>query len=63
MSEAGLRQRGLFSVQGPGEYARDLEARLSEPTRREQLLDLIRLVEEERSLMGMASHLVIVAEK
>ena len=63
VSEAGLRQKGLFSVQGPGEYARDLEACLSEPTRRDQLLELIRLVEEEPTLMGMASHLVIVAEK
>ena len=63
VSEAGLCQRGLYSVQGPGEYARDLEARLSEPARRGQLLELIRLVEEERTLMGMASHLVIVAEK
>ena len=50
-------------MQGPGEYARDMEARLSEPTKKGQLLELIRLVEEERTLMGMASHLVIVAEK
>ncbi len=63
VSEARLRQKGLFSAQGPGEYASDLEARLSEPTRRAKLLELIRLVEEERTLMGMASHLVIVAEK
>ena len=61
--DAGLRQMGLFSVQGPGEYARDLEERMSDPVRRDQLLDLVRLVEEERTLMGMASHLVLVAEK
>ena len=63
VAEAGLHQKGLFSVQGPGEYASDLEARMSDPDRRRQLLDLIRLVEEERTLMGMASHLVVVAEK
>jgi ubiquinone/menaquinone biosynthesis C-methylase UbiE len=63
VAEAGLHQKGLFSVQGPGEYAVDLEARMSDPARRRQLLDLVRLVEEERTLMGMASHLVIVAEK
>ena len=62
-AEAGLHQKGLFSVQGPGEYAVDLEARMSDPARRRQLLDLVRLVEEERTLMGMASRLVIVAEK
>ena len=63
VAEAGLRQKGLFSVQGPGEYAKDLGSRMSDPVRRKQLLDLIRLVEQERTLMGMASHLVVVAEK
>lgn len=63
MAEAGLYQKGLLSVQGPGEYATDLDDRMSDPVRREELLGLIRLVEEERTLMGMASHLVLVAEK
>ena len=63
VAEAGLRQIGLFSVQGPGEYAKDLDARMSDPVRREQLLELIRLVEGERTLMGMASHFATVAEK
>ena len=53
----------MFSVQGPGEYATDLGGRMSDLEKREQLLDLIRLVEEERTLMGMASHLVVAAEK
>ena len=61
--EAGFNLRGLFSVQGPGEYATDLDERMADPRRREQLLDLIRMVEQERTLMGMASHLVVVAEK
>ena len=63
IAEARLNQKGLFSVQGPGEYAEDLESRMSDPERRRQLLDLVRLVEEERTLLGMASHMVIVAEK
>ena len=63
VAEAGLHQKGLFSVQGPGEYAEDLESRMSDPDGRRQLLALVRLVEEERTLMGMASHLVIVAGK
>ena len=31
VAEAGLHQKGLFSVQGPGEYAVDLESRMSDP--------------------------------
>ena len=63
IAEAGLHTKGLFSVQGPGEYATDLDDRMSDPVRRDQLLALIRLVEEERTLMGMASHIVLVAGK
>ena len=63
VAEVGLRQKGLFSVQGPGEYAKDLDDRMADPRKREQLLDLVRLVEQERTLMGMASHFVVTAEK
>ena len=61
--KAAFNLKGLFSVQGPGEYATDLGDRMTDPRKREQLLDLIRLVEQERTLMGMASHLVAAAEK
>ena len=63
VAEAGFSIRSLFSLQGPGEYATDLDGRMSYPEKGEQLLDLLRLVEEERTLMGMASHLVVAAEK
>ena len=63
IAEAGFRQEALLSVQGPGEYATELDERLSDPDRREQLLGLIRRVETERTLLGMASHFVVIAEK
>ena len=63
VAEAGFRQIDLLSVQGPGEYTADLEERLSDPVRREQLLDLIRRVEREKTLLGMASHFVVIAER
>lgn len=61
--EAGFDQKGLYSVQGPGEYATELDERMSDPDKKEQLLDLIRLVEEERTLLGRSSHFVVIAEK
>ena len=63
IAEAGFRQKALLSVQGPGEYAIELDERLSDLDRREQLLSLIRRVETERTLLGMASHFVVIAEK
>ena len=61
--EAGFSQRSLYSVKGPGEFAADLEERMSDPSKRAQLLDLIRSVEQEMILMGMSSHFVVVATK
>ncbi len=61
--EAGFRQRGLFTVQGPAQFAPDLDARMADPARRAQLLDLSRLAEQEVTLLGAASHIALVAEK
>ncbi len=61
--EAGFDCRYLCSVQGPGQLATDLEGRMSNPAKRAQLLDLIRLVEQERTLLGVSTHFVVVATK
>ena len=59
--ESGFCQKGLFSVQGPAQFAPDLETRMAHPARRAQLLDLIRRVEQEETLLGAASHFAAVA--
>ena len=61
--EVGFDQRSVLSVEGPGEVAINLEERMSDPTKRAQLLDLIRSVEQEKTLMGVSSHFVVVATK
>ena len=63
VSETGFGQWGLYSVKGPGELAKDLEARMSDTKRRAQLLDLVRSVEREKTLLGVSSHFVVVATK
>lgn len=61
--EAGFDCSYLCPVQGPGELAADLEERMVDPAKRKQLLELIRSVEQEKSLMGISSHFVVVATK
>ena len=61
ISESGFRQKGLYSVQGPAQFAPDVEARMADPAKRGQLLDLIRLVEQEPTLLGAAAHFAVVA--
>ena len=61
--EVGFAQLGLYAVQGPGLIASDLEGRMSDPAKRAQLLDLIRAVEQEKTLLGVSTHLVVAATK
>ena len=61
--EAGFDQKGLYSVQGPGGFAKDLETRMSNPEKKALLLDLIRSVEQERNLIGASSHFLVVATR
>jgi len=59
--EAGFQRLGTYAVQGPGAVAADLNGRMSDPVKRAQLMDLIRSVEEEPTLLGMSAHFVVVA--
>ena len=61
--EVGFDELGLYAVQGPGLIATDLEGRMSDPAKRAQLLDLIRAVEQEPTLLGVSTHLVVAATK
>ena len=61
--EAGFDCRHLCPVQGPGQLAADLEERMLDPAKRKQLLELIRSLEQEESLLGISSHLIVVATK
>ncbi len=61
--EVGFDELGLYAVQGPGLLATDLEGRMSDPAKRAQLLDLIRAVEQEPTLLGVSTHLVVAATK
>ena len=61
--EVGFDQLGLYAVQGPGLIATDLEGRMSDPAKRAQLLDLIRSVEQEKTLLGVSAHFIAVATK
>ncbi|MCE2404124.1 MAG: class I SAM-dependent methyltransferase [Dehalococcoidia bacterium] len=63
LHEAGYHQQGLYAVEGPGEMAPDLDDRMSNPRKREQLLGWIRSVEQEKTLLGASSHSLVVTTK
>ncbi len=63
IAEAGFNQMGLCAVEGPGRIVADLDKRMSDPEKTAQLLELIRVVEQETTLLGLTGHFVIAAEK
>jgi SAM-dependent methyltransferase len=60
---AGFTLTDLVAVEGPGWLAPGFDERWADPARRKQLLDLVRLVEHEPSLIGFSPHLLAVAKK
>lgn len=63
VEEAGFRGVEMLAVEGVAWTAADLEERLDDPVKREQVLDLLRRLEREPALMGASPHLLVVARK
>jgi ubiquinone/menaquinone biosynthesis C-methylase UbiE len=63
MQEAGLALDGLFAVEGPGAFVPDFGRRWEDPASRERLLDLVRRVEREPTLLGVSPHLLAVGRR
>ena len=63
VGEAEFVVKELIAVQGPGLLATDLKERWPDAARRQRLLDLIRAVEKERTLLGVSYHFLVVAQK
>lgn len=62
-TDAGLPCAGQYSVEGALWLLGDVDARLDDPVRREDLLDAIRYGESEPSLLGASGHLLTVGRR
>jgi SAM-dependent methyltransferase len=58
---AGLILDGLYGIEGSGWLLSDVTARLADPRRRADLLQVARLLESEPSMLGVSAHLLVVA--
>ena len=61
--EAGLAYEQTLAVEGPGWLLPDFDAWWEDEDRRRRLLDLLRSVEQERSMLGVSAHLLGIARK
>ena len=60
---AGLRFQGAVAVEGPGWFSQDLDAWLDDDAARERLLNVLRRIEAEPSVLGSSAHLLSVSWK
>jgi ubiquinone/menaquinone biosynthesis C-methylase UbiE len=61
VSGAGLIVDGLYGLEGPGWILSDVTARVADPRRRADLLQVARRLESEPSMLGVSAHLLVVA--
>ena len=59
----GFQYGKTLAIEGPGWAVKDFEQRWQDIARRDQLLDLVRKIEEEPSLLGMSGHIMVTAKK
>jgi hypothetical protein len=60
---SGFVVETLVGIEGPGWILPDLDSWLKDPPRRSRLLDAIRRVETEPSLLGASAHILVVGRR
>jgi ubiquinone/menaquinone biosynthesis C-methylase UbiE len=63
VEDAGLTLVDLLPVEGMAHWIPDLAARLADPDKRAQLLDLIERTEREPAILGATAHLLAIARR
>jgi ubiquinone/menaquinone biosynthesis C-methylase UbiE len=63
IESAGFLSARTIAIEGPGWVVKDFELRWKDDIRRAQLLELIRNLEDEPSLLGMSGHIMVIAKK
>lgn len=61
--EAGFSLESLLSVEGAAVFLQDLEAQWEDHGQRETILDAVRWLEDEPSLLGLTGHLAVIGRK
>jgi ubiquinone/menaquinone biosynthesis C-methylase UbiE len=63
VAESGFEVEALVGIEGPAWVLPDLDHWLEDPARRSRLLEAIRRVEKEPSLLGATAHIFVVGRR
>jgi ubiquinone/menaquinone biosynthesis C-methylase UbiE len=61
--EVGFSVEGILAIEGVAVFLQDLEEQWRDPTRRERVLEALRWLEDEPSVVGVTGHIIAVASK
>jgi SAM-dependent methyltransferase len=60
---AAFQVLAVVAIEGPGWLAKDFDRLWSDPVQRERLLETVRKVEREPSILGVSSHIMAIGRK
>jgi ubiquinone/menaquinone biosynthesis C-methylase UbiE len=60
---AGFQLEGLFGIEGPAWLLQDFEERWNDQQQRQSLLEILKALEAEPSLLGVSAHILAVARR
>jgi ubiquinone/menaquinone biosynthesis C-methylase UbiE len=60
---AGFAEPRTYGIEGPGWLLPDVGERMHDPRRRADLLEVVRALESESSVVGISAHMLVVARK
>ena len=63
VEQAGMEVIDHVAIEGPGWIVPDFDIIWHEDVRRDQILEMVRMVEHELELMGMSPHFMVIARK
>lgn len=61
VSDAGFRISAVLNIEGPGFLLRDFDDSWSDPSRRQTILEVARLLEDKPEFLAASGHLLVVA--
>jgi ubiquinone/menaquinone biosynthesis C-methylase UbiE len=63
VSEADLQHKATMAIEGPAWLLQDLDEQWQDPRRRSAILEVVRALEAEPSMLGASSHLLVVGRR
>jgi hypothetical protein len=63
VQEAGFAVKEVLAIEGAAVFLQDLDEQWSDPVRKQRILEAVRWLENEPSVIGITGHIIAIASK